>query len=60
MTNMGYCRFRNTLLDLQDCFDHIWDDLSENEDIARAQLVALCREIADEVRDDKDDNEGDW
>ena len=46
MANMGYCRFRNTLKDLQDCQDHIHDDLSKEEKKARRELVELCKEIA--------------
>lgn len=46
MGNMGYCRFRNTLTDLRDCNEHLWDDLSDDEAKARDALVALCAEIA--------------
>ncbi len=36
MGNMSYCRFENTLGDLQDCYDNIDDpDLSESEKRAR-------------------------
>ena len=51
--NMSYCRFRNTLQDLRDCWDHIdADDLSEDEAEARARLIKLCKEIADNCADD--------
>lgn len=44
--NMSYCRFRNTLRDLRDCADHIEDgDLSQDEQKAREQLIALCKNI---------------
>ena len=47
MGNMGYCRFENTLSDLEDCFEHLDDqDLSGEEEKARAQLIRLCVEIA--------------
>lgn len=50
MANMSYCRFQNTLLDLQACFDHIGDnDLSPEERQARRQLVDLCRVIYEET-----------
>ena len=35
MANMGYCRFRNTLPDLQDCYDNLWEELSPEEHKAR-------------------------
>ena len=50
MSNMSYCRFRNTREDLQDCFDNI-DDSLENKDEAKARirLVKLCQKIVDAV-----------
>lgn len=48
MSNMGYCRFRNTVQDLEDCADHMDDqDLSEEEVQARKRLINLCHDIAD-------------
>jgi len=52
MANMSYCRYRNTLLDLQDCADAMDFDIehsdeldpSEREDMFR--LLELCSEIA--------------
>ncbi len=32
MSNMGYCRFRNTLPDLRDCYDHMADILEADYD----------------------------
>lgn len=53
MSNMSYCRFTNTLGDLQDCFDHIDDeDLSEMEKQSRDEIIKLCKEIADEFEDE--------
>ena len=48
--NMSYCRFRNTLEDLKDCYYNIEDveDMSYEEKIARKQLIKLCAEIAEE------------
>jgi hypothetical protein len=54
MSNMSYCRFRNTLSDLRDCVDHIDDEvetdeeegLSQEEASAREKLIELCRWIA--------------
>ena len=49
MGNMSYCRFRNTLEDLRDCFDN-WDDLEENqkeEERARQRILKLCKQIVE-------------
>jgi hypothetical protein len=47
MGNMGYCRFTNTLKDLEDCYEHIYDeDLSEEEEEAKKELIELCKNIA--------------
>lgn len=52
MANMGYCRFQNTLSDLRDCQENLWDeDLSDEEERARKALVALCVDIAGETDD---------
>jgi hypothetical protein len=53
MSNMSYCRFQNTLQDLRDCNDHLWDDLSEDEETARQKLVKLCRQIVDDFETDE-------
>jgi len=46
MSNMSYCRFRNTLNDLKDCEDHMDDkDISSDEKAARAALIILCYDI---------------
>jgi len=55
MGNMGYVRFTNTLQDLRDCFEHLYDDdLSPEEERARQRLIKLCRTIADEAEDEED------
>lgn len=55
MGNMSYCRFHNTLGDLEDCQEHLDDgDLSEDETKARLWLVQLCREIAKDYPEDED------
>ena len=44
--NMSYCRFQNTLADLQDCAEHIEDEnLSFEEKHAMKRLIALCGDI---------------
>ena len=50
MANMSYCRFKNTLGDLQDCEEALDtkapEELSESEQDARVGLVRLCVMIA--------------
>lgn len=53
MGNMAYCRFENTLNDLQDCFDALdedslidyYDDSSEREKRSIIKLLQLIREF---------------
>jgi len=53
MGNMSYVRFENTYRDLQDCFEHLWDNdvLSESEGGYRKLLVKLCQDMAEEAED---------
>ena len=46
MGNMSYCRFENTMNDLQDCLRHI-DHKAENDrdESARQEMIELFREI---------------
>lgn len=54
MMNMSYCRFRNTLTDLQDCYNHLEDAGYEEDEMvegteewyARKSLINLCIDIA--------------
>lgn len=50
-SNMSYCRFHNTLLDLQDCYYKIEDveNMSADEKSARERLIDLCVTIAEEA-----------
>ena len=52
MSNMSYCRFENTAKDLQDCFDHLDDDVdelsSDYERKGRERLIKLCKRIAED------------
>ena len=52
MSNMSYVRFENTLTDLIDCQEHMWDDLDEREHNRRKHLIKVCREIAEEVTEE--------
>lgn len=47
--NMSYCRFQNTLSDLQDCFyNKPCNNLSNDEAEAFASLILLCNQFAAE------------
>uniref|UniRef100_A0A6H1ZNE8 Uncharacterized protein n=1 Tax=viral metagenome TaxID=1070528 RepID=A0A6H1ZNE8_9ZZZZ len=48
MGNMSYCRFENTLRDLQDCYENMDNDLSNSEKLAHDRMIVLCRRIAEE------------
>lgn len=51
MSNMSYCRFENTLSDLQDCRANLDDDdLDGREASARRALIELCRTIVEAAR----------
>jgi hypothetical protein len=52
MANMSYCRFENTLADLEDCYHHIHAEVSAEEERARAALIRLCTRIAEEHGDE--------
>lgn len=58
MSNMSYCRFQNTVRDLDDCKDAIEEagdldallaGLSQEEHRAAEQLIGICREIVELV-----------
>jgi len=47
MGNMGYCRFENTAGDLEECVDHMDEELESKYEIkAREKLIGLCVDIA--------------
>lgn len=56
MANMSYCRFHNTLQDLQDCKEVLDGNdeygISSESEIRKARtLVELCQEIAEMAED---------
>ena len=57
MANMSYCRFENTYRDLKDCHEAMDDveNLSLDEKKYRERIIELCFEIADEYREEKDE-----
>ena len=48
MPNMSYVRFENTVDDMNDCVDHIYDPVSESEHIYRRRFIELCKQVASE------------
>jgi len=53
MSNMSYCRFRNTLQDLRDCQENFsdLDSHSKDEISARKSLYKVCCQIAQDYED---------
>ncbi len=55
MSNMGYCRFQNTVNDLEDCYQHFGDeDISQEESIARDRMMEICKDIVNEYGENED------
>jgi hypothetical protein len=51
MANMSYCRFENTANDLEDCFEHMGDDineLSKSETKYRLSIIQTAKEIIED------------
>lgn len=59
MANMSYCRFRNTLSDLQDCYDALLDkeERGRDEEKAARDLVQLCKDIVADMGEWADSDE---
>ena len=52
MTSMSYCRFQNTLRDLNECVEYLdKKGLSPDEETARRLLLILCRQITEDYDD---------
>jgi Ran GTPase-activating protein (RanGAP) involved in mRNA processing and transport len=49
MSNMSYCRFENTLADLEDCQDNFDNTNSIDEAQAAIDLYRLCATIVNSV-----------
>ena len=51
MSNMSYCRFSNTSMDLRDCLDAIEcgevDDLSQDERRGLASILEVAQQLLD-------------
>lgn len=61
MPNMGYCRFENTLSDLQDCYEALQNDglesLSDDERRAALHLIDVCAGIGEEFANIEEDED---
>ncbi len=51
MPTMSYCLFQNTLGDLEDCYAHMDDKLSKEEQAAMNAMIELCLKIVEEYAD---------
>ena len=51
MANMSYCRFNNTLIDLEDCFDAIENDLDDTSEEELRKCKRMLQRIADFFED---------
>lgn len=49
MSNMSYCRWGNTLYDLRDCSEHLFDDLGSDEHYARGRLLHVAAEMLEAI-----------
>ncbi len=47
MSNMSYCRFVNTVQDMEDCYDALLDgeEISESEKTYAVRLLELCADF---------------
>jgi hypothetical protein len=59
--NMSYCRFENTLGELEDCYEAMsgygGEDVEGSEKRARREMIKLCVTIAKEFGDELDEND---
>lgn len=61
MGNMSYCRFNNTVEDLEDCIDAIDNAVGEEEHKRRIRLVRLCAWVIFDYAAAENENEAvDW
>lgn len=52
MSNMSYCRFENTLSDLEDCWENMDEPVSMSEGKCRIKLIQLCIDISNDFEDE--------
>lgn len=61
MGNLSYCRFRNTLQDLHDCFEAMEgpeNELDKDELKAKNHIITLCKRITEAYGDNNKPEEG--
>ena len=57
MSNMSYCRFQNTIGDMQDCIDNLDEHIREDdrrEYRARIKFIEMCKQVAEDYEDVED------
>lgn len=52
MSNMSYCRFQNTVPDLADCLENLYDELPSDEAHARKRLIKMAYEMVEDFLTD--------
>lgn len=53
MGNMSYCRFENTMDDLQDCIRNIYREAENSRDEqSRQRMIELFKEVAEDFEGD--------
>jgi hypothetical protein len=52
---MSYCRFHNTVKDLEDCWEHWDNELSEEEYIAKKRMIYIAKQIVEQEELEDDD-----
>mgnify|MGYP001208111355 CR=1 FL=1 len=59
MANMSYCRFENTVSDMEDCVNALCDVVYDGEDISNSErsrakeFIRICKQIAEEFEEDQ-------
>jgi hypothetical protein len=54
MANMSYCRFENTVNDMDDCINVLYDVVYDGEEISDSEksyakrFITLCKKVAEE------------
>jgi hypothetical protein len=48
MATMSYCRFSNTVDDLRDCYEHWEDEVGQDEQEAREELLRIAQSIVND------------
>ena len=49
MSNMSYCRWQNTCMDFEDCIEHMFEEMSDDEKGAMERMEDLAIEFLTEL-----------